>query len=278
MYTKPTTKTDEEPESTGAAKLSDIVEPGGRRIKPSLILVEPNHNPRKFDTPEMREYMDGLKASIAACGVNLPITIRWDAAIGRAVLVDGETRLRCCLELAAEGSTVRTIPFVESKQAYDEAQRTMLALQANQGRPLTQVEAGSGFHRLVGHGWSVTEICEKVGVTRRYCEEALEIFNAPLAVKAMVQSKVVTIGRAIAEVRKHGSDAGTVLAPQVAKAASTGSGPIRREKKPPINPYQVLVRKIATEVGPEWDDDYTGEYIKVPIDLVREVLLLADAA
>src|ERR1017187_4030838 len=168
MYNKPTT-TEEEPESAGTAKrLSDIVEPGGRRIKPSLILVEKDHNPRNFDTPEMREHMNGMKASIAACGVNLPITIRWDAAIGRAVLVDGETRLRCCLELVDEGSTVRTIPFIESKQAYDEAQRTMLALQANQGRPLTQVEAGHGFHRLVGHGWSVSEISEKVGVSRRY--------------------------------------------------------------------------------------------------------------
>jgi ParB/RepB/Spo0J family partition protein len=258
-----------------ATRLRDLAEPGGSdvlRFNPEKIEVEPGHNPRNFDTPEMRARLDELKTSIAASGVHLPLMVRFDA--GRAILVDGETRLRACLELIAEGTRIRTVPVISVKGA-DEEQRIMLALTANTGRPLTQVESGHAFQRLIGHGWTPTDIAAKIGVSKRYVDEALELFDAPKVVKQMVAEKTVTVGRAIAEVRKHGTNAAEVLKPAVEKAKAIGSGPVKREKKPAVNPHKDIVDKIAAELSDEFKSDTDAPFVSVSTGLIREVLALA---
>jgi hypothetical protein len=50
---------------------------------------------------------------------------------------------------------ILTVPVISVK-GFDEEQRIMLALTANTGCPLTQLESGHPFQRLIGHGWTLS--------------------------------------------------------------------------------------------------------------------------
>jgi hypothetical protein len=73
------------PTSRAVTRLRDLAEPGGSdvlRFNPENIEIEAGHNPRNFDTPEMRARLDEIKTSIAASGVHLPLMVAFVA--GRA--------------------------------------------------------------------------------------------------------------------------------------------------------------------------------------------------
>jgi ParB-like chromosome segregation protein Spo0J len=116
MSVKPTKKKTKPATTETDPRLRDLAGPGGTDVllfEPRAILVDKNHNPRNFDTPEMRKRLKEIKASIAASGVLTPLSIRFDKAENRAVLLDGETRLRACLELQAEGIDIKLIPCIQ---------------------------------------------------------------------------------------------------------------------------------------------------------------------
>ena len=78
-------------------------------IPPSVIKVDPNHNPRDYRLKENRDHLDDLKRKIkAAGGVIRALECRWDFfspndTVKSVIVVDGECRLRASLELIAEG-------------------------------------------------------------------------------------------------------------------------------------------------------------------------------
>ena len=124
--------------SSEVTRLKDL---GSRKdsivIDPRLIVIEEGHNPRNFSLPENRAHLDELKASIAEHGVLAPLWVRWEASTKQPVLVDGETRLRATLELIAEGVDIKSVPTIQVSAA-NEADRLVLALTANTGKPLSQ--------------------------------------------------------------------------------------------------------------------------------------------
>jgi ParB/RepB/Spo0J family partition protein len=254
-------------------------------MDPASILVEKNHNPRIFDTPRMREKINELKTSIAAHGVLVPLLVRYDA--GTCILVDGETRLRAVNELNAEApGTVFSVP-VMSVKANDEAERLRLSLTANTGEPLTQLENGQAFSRLIGLGWTNTDIAHKIGYTERYVNDALSLFDSPKAVKQLVAENKITPGRAIAEVRKKGTAAAVTLVAEVAKheaAKPSGSPakPLAREKAPAKNPLRDIVLAVAKEIRTDVEKmDAGGEkfdFVEVSTKLARKLLAVAAEA
>src|ERR1700678_2993643 len=80
-------------------------------IDPRLIDIEPGFNARDYTLPENRAHLDRLKLLLIAAGrVNDAITVRLNRETGRAVVIDGECRLRATLELIAEN----VYPFTEA--------------------------------------------------------------------------------------------------------------------------------------------------------------------
>jgi hypothetical protein len=60
-------------------------------------------------------------------------------------------------------------------------------------------------------------------------------------------------------------------------SAVNGSGPVKREKKAPMNPYKAIVDKIAAEVSTEFQPSDESPYISVSTGLIQELLSLASA-
>jgi ParB/RepB/Spo0J family partition protein len=265
-------------------RLRDIALPGGfdvLKMSPDQIIVEKLHNPRLFDTPRMIEKIAEMKTSIAAHGVLVPLLVRYDA--GTCVLVDGETRLRAVRELNDETpGMIFSVP-VMSVKANDEAERLRISLTANTGEPLTQLEHGQAFTRLVGLGWTAVDIAQKIGYTERYVNDALSLFDSPKVVKQLVAENKITPGRAIAEVKKKGTAAAVTLVAEVAKhEASKPSGsakPLAREKAPAKNPLRDVVLAIAKAIRADVEKmDAEGEkfdWVEVPTKLARKLLAVA---
>lgn len=253
-------------------RLRDLAEKGGQdllRFNPLNIEVEPGHNARIFDTPQMRERLDELKASIALVGVMQPLRVRYDG--GRCVLVDGESRLRACLELITEGIEILSVPVMQVKGG-NEMQRILDSLISNTGRPLSQVESGTAFQRLVNLGCAPEDIAAKVGQSLRYVNDALQLFDAPQEVKRMVADKVVTVGRAVAEVKLRGTAATETLKVAVEKQKATGSvKPLARSKAPAKNELMPAILALMAEADLQ-RDAMVVEICRENIQAVRDAL------
>ena len=116
-------------------------------IDPRIIVVEDGHNPRDYNIPENRAHLDDLKASIRENGTISPLWVRYDAERRAAVLVDGECRLRANLELIAEGVEIEAVPFIQVPGG-NEPDRLLLAVVANQNKPLSELELDRKSTRL----------------------------------------------------------------------------------------------------------------------------------
>ncbi len=201
-------------------------------LDPRIIKIEPGHNPRDYSLSENREHLDELKASIRENGTMMPLAVRWEASSKEAILVDGECRLRANLELISEGVEILSVPTFQVS-ATDEAQRLLLALTANTGKPLSKWEVGSAFKKFVAYGWEPAQIASKIGYSVRYVNEALELSDAPQEVKSLLSQQAVTPSLALAHIRKSGSGATLTLksAVDAAKPNAKGKKVAKREKK-----------------------------------------------
>lgn len=212
-------------------------------IDPKLIRVEDGHNPRDYALIENRAHLDELKASIKASGVLQPLLVRWDIGTKQVILVDGECRLRACLELIEEGEEIVAVPTMQVK-ATNEIERLLVALTANTGKPLSKWEIGSSFKRLIGMGWDAARIAQRLGYREAFVNQSLELSDAPEDVKHLLSEQAVTPSLAIQHLRESGTGAGATLreAASKAKAGKKGKKAIaKRQKK------ETFVR-ISTDV------------------------------
>lgn len=252
-------------------KLKDLEGAVGRRdsiaFDPRVIVVEKGHNPRNYDLPENRQHLNELKASIKEHGVLSPIWIRQDGE--RAILVDGECRLRATLELIDEGEEIKSIPTLSVRGA-NEADRLILALTANTGKPLSKWEVGKAYIRLIGFGWSEETIASRMGQSPRYIKEAIELSDASEEVKQLLSEAAVTPSLAIQHIRKSGSGASITLKAAVEEAKSAGSkGPAKRKKSDPL----VSLRSASESILKEWEDAEEGdfEYISISVKSLNKL-------
>lgn len=247
----------------------------GRRdaimIDPRIIEVESGHNPRNYNLPENRAHLDELKASIKANGTLSPLWVRYDNGSKKAILVDGECRLRANLELIAEGVEIQTVPCLQV-QGGNEAERLVLALTANTGKPLSKWESGTAFMRLMRFGWTEEQISARMGQSVRFIKEAVELADAPEDVKKMLSEQAITPSLAISELRKLGEKATETLRVKAAEAKATGKVAKRDRAKNNVSLRQ-LVQDLLETVNQNDFMNHDRDTVKVSKIAVRRLQL-----
>jgi ParB/RepB/Spo0J family partition protein len=218
-------------------------------IDPRIIVVEDGHNPRDYNIPENRAHLDDLKASIRENGTISPLWVRYDAERKAAVLVDGECRLRANLELIAEGIEIEAVPCIQVPGG-NEPDRLLLAVVANQNKPLSELEVGGAFRKLYAFGWSEEKIAKKSGKTVGFIKRSMELADTPQAVQEMIKQREVTPTLAISEIRKNGAAAVETLKAKVEEARAKGrkTATRARESAPTIVNLGPAVRKLFKDV------------------------------
>ncbi len=136
-------------------------------LAPSLIEVEPGFNVRQ----DMGD-MASLTADVRWHGVKMPLQIRREGT--RYFLIDGHRRLQ-----AALAAVLKTVPCVLEEKGATEADRVFSMLSRNAGKPLTDVEQGEAYRRLIGFGSGLKAISKRTGHTPDYIQGCMQLAAHP---------------------------------------------------------------------------------------------------
>lgn len=234
-------------------------------IDPKDIHIEEGHNPRNYNLPENRQHLDELKESIRENGTQVPLLVRFDPGTKQAMLVDGECRLRANLELIAEGLEIVAVPVV-GVSGGNEAERLIIALTANTGKPLSKWESGTAFVRLQKFGWDIPKIAKRMGYSERFVTEAIELSDAPEAVKTLLSEQAITPSLALSELRTNGAAAVETLKEKAREAQSKGKKTATKEQKNRVLNPKVLLNQILKVVESAEDDIFESDYRFVEVD------------
>ena len=224
------------------------------KIDPRKIEIRPGWNFRDTSTPEAQKHIDWLVGSIAERGVDEPI---WIENTGETLfLVAGECRLLALRKLWDAGNEV-FVPTFSYKG--DEAAVLAKSISENSGLPPSILEFGRAAERLMAFGWDEKRIAAcipphlglKGKKAEKYVKDAVELQQAPLAVKEAVAHGVEVEGETIAvspalavqAVRKNRATAPEIIEEAAAKAKKAG----KREAKRPKTEGKAGKAKAETE-------------------------------
>lgn len=187
------------------------------QVSPSLVEIEAG-----FNRPIDRENVDQFKTSIRNGATIPPIFVRVDA--GRIIMVDGEHRLIAVKELIAEGVEIPSMSATQFRG--NDADRIAHLLTSAQGRPLSLLEAGLQYQKLLRLNWTKQQIADRIGRKMPHIESCLVLAESNTDVHVAVQNGEVSATLAIDAVRKHGERAGAVIAEKLVEAKAKGKSKV----------------------------------------------------
>lgn len=241
-------------------------------IAPGKIKIEKGYNVRDLDTPEAKEKLAELKASIIANGVLQPVTVRVEGE--DVYLVAGHRRLVAVDEAIMEGHEILTIPAIAEGKTVNEVERVLHLVTSNSGEPLTALETAEVVRRLYAFGWDRQQVAKRFGKSAQAIANYETLLGASEEVREMVRSGEVAPSTATAVVKKEGKKAGETLkkAKKEAKTKGKKKGKVtaravaKSKGKSPLSSSQVEVllsglRKLATKSSCEVDREKANKLL-----------------
>lgn len=193
------------------------------KISPDVIEFEDGFNLRE-EGAELDEHLERMYVAMKAGAYFPPIDV--SVIDGRIIARDGHCRTRTAKRLKKEGVDI----MLEARQFRgNEAECVFHMISSSQGKPLTPLESGRGYLRLIRYGLEVPEICARTGVSRTTVENGLILAEAPVAIQQMIVKGEVSAHVAIDVIRKHGSKAVEVLRETLDKAKAGGNSKVTKK-------------------------------------------------
>lgn len=166
-------------------------------IDPRVLIIDEGFNTRQ-DFGDLNELAD----SIIENGVKRPLSGYKKG--DNYVVIDGERRLRATMIAIGRGFDIARIPFfTERPKSLQE--RTLDIIITNDGKPLTSLELGETYKRLINFGLSIPEIAKKTGKTYKHIADLIGVADSPENVKDMIKSGQVS-ATLVAEVNAKTKD------------------------------------------------------------------------
>lgn len=159
------------------------------------------------------------------------------------VLIDGHTRFDALKLAISEGAEIETVPVVTKPRGTSVEDLTISLYTSNTGERLTPYETAKLCKRLLGFGMDEGQIAKRLGVTRAYVVDMLNLLAAPKKLRDMVTEGTVSATEATKAVKTHGSKAAEVL-----ETAVKQSGKARitsKDIKKSVNAVPATVKRAA---------------------------------
>lgn len=211
------------------------------KIEPHKIKTLPGFQPRD-ESPEYLEHLKATKESIKANGFypNKPLSIFVATADGQQVIYvyDGHTRLRAVLELIEEGVQIDSVPAVAAPKGTTMEDLWVSTVTMQSGKPLTPFEVGKRCKGMIDMGMDEKVICTRLGITKVYLNDLLQLVGAPKAIRDMVTAGQVSATQAVKELKAHGPQAVVRLKEGLETAIAAGKTKVtgKHLAKPPKTP------------------------------------------
>lgn len=187
------------------------------QVDPRVIEVEPG-----FNRPINPDHVAALKESARNGAIFPPVYVRVEP--GRIIMVDGEHRWRAVMELIAEGVEFKSMSAIQFRGS--DADRIAHLITSSQGHGLSPLEAGLQYSKLERMGWSRKDIAGRVGRSLAHVDDCLLLAHANTDVHTHIRAGQISGSTAAKIVKKHGTDAGKVIADGMVKAQSNGKAKV----------------------------------------------------
>lgn len=138
-------------------------------------------------------------------------------------ITDGHTRYDAIQLAISEGHEIVEVPVVTKPRGTSMEDLTVALVTSNSGERLKPLELARVCQRLLGYGMTENTIAKRIGITREYLNQLLDLLAAPKALRDMVSKGTVSATLAIETVKKHGGKgAAKVLKEGVKEAKASG--------------------------------------------------------
>jgi ParB/RepB/Spo0J family partition protein len=212
-------------------KLNTVSKETNFRIDPAKIEIEKGFNLRPID----REHVDSFKSSIKA-GAEIPqMVVRVEA--GKVILVDGHHRHVAYTELRTEGTPIESVAVRQTRA--NDAERVASILTSAQGKPLSPLEAGEGYKRLLAYGWDMSKIVSFVGKSATAIKNALMLIETDSSVQKAIKEKKVSSTQVLDTIKRSPGKVAKVVEEAIKVAETKG----KKSKKATAKDFE---EKVAT--------------------------------
>ena len=184
------------------------------------LYVEPGYNVRDIDQEHVNEFRDAFIAGEFIHPLVVKVT-----ELGIKVM-DGHHRYYGALAATEAGHEVLRLEckdFVGS-----EADQIAFMVTSSQGKPLSAIERGMAYRRLVNQGWTNSEIAKKVKRSPADVDLHLQLTECDEKIIGMVKSGQLAATTAVAMTKEHGADAGRFAEDKLEKVKSEGRAKITK--------------------------------------------------
>lgn len=210
------------PAASKTAVKDDIKEyPYGNVTTVSIsdIVIETGFNAR-FDFGEEDGTLQELSDSILENGIMQPLKVFHDLDaksenFNKLVLIDGHRRIKAIklIDLGVENDgqdlkkieILKNIPVLIAANTITQSERTFEMLLSGNGRPLSKLEQGTVYNKLINveKAFTVMELAKKLGKTHTYISDAITLATAPEAVQEAVKAGEITPTAAVTTTREQ---------------------------------------------------------------------------
>lgn len=173
------------------------------RVDPRILKIEVGWNVRQ-EGPDKEAHIRFLANSIKAVGVRVPLLIRVEE--NDLFVVAGECRLRGAMLAISEGVDIKSVPVIAEGRYSNPQDRVVSMLIENEGMPLTMLEQGEAYKRLLGHGWTEAKIGESIGRSVTHVKTALNLTTISPEILTMVKAGTVTPTLAMKVIAEKGPE------------------------------------------------------------------------
>lgn len=204
----------------------------------------------RVHTPDYEAHVERIKDSIKQNGFyrHMPLKVFPATENGQKLLylAGGYTRYDAAKRAVADGAKLTRLPVVATPKGTSMDDLLIGLDRDNDGRPLTPFEKGILVKRMLASENDEDEIANKLGITKQYVGDLLQLMAAPKALHNMVINGEVAAALAIDMIKEHGSGKKAVEVLKAAGATGEAAKPNGQAGEPTT---RVTRKKVAATGG-----------------------------
>lgn len=219
-------------------KLAGVSKTTNFAVDPNKMEVEDGFNGRPLDP----EHVESIATAYANGAVLPALEVRVDQ--GRIIIVDGHHRHAGALLAISRGAEILALDCRQFRGS--DADRVMHMISSAQGKPLTPLQLGVQYRKMIGYGWKVPAIAARCGKSSQHVSDMVALAESNTDVQQAVTDNKVSARNALKIVREHGDQAGAVINKAVDAAKATGKTKATAKHIDPPKPGWPKEDRVAT--------------------------------
>lgn len=229
-------------------------------VSPHALEVEEGFNARPLNMAHVAE----MSLAWRSGAVFPPLEVRVED--GRILIVDGHHRYAAALDAISKGADIKSVDVRQFRG--NDADRVAHMITSAGGLPLTPLQLGIQYRKLIGFGWTEKQVAARVGKSVEHVKNMVLLGEANSDVHQAVNAGEISGTAAVAMVKEHGSKAGKVIQASLQEARADG--------KTKVTPRLLAKQRTAgapkLKVAIEWIPAGT----KLPDDELNVLAVLID--